>query len=61
MKQSKILITGSQGLTGRVIIENLSECFDIRGLDTIIMRDGIPVTEIRSGISLMREKSLDLN
>ncbi len=34
MKQLKILITGSQGLIGRILIENLSGHFDMYGLDT---------------------------
>ncbi len=34
MKQLKILITGSQGLIGRILLENLSGHFDIYGLDT---------------------------
>ena len=57
MKQLKILITGSQGLIGRILIENLSECFDIRGLDIIKMRDGIPGKHFKADIS--KYKKLD--
>ena len=39
MKQARILISGSKGLIGRILIENLSDSFEIYGLDLEVEKD----------------------